>query len=52
MKLDIRRQMWLSFSVGSETWNRLVLRVIPRNSRDVEGPWVFSSDPEIRENCS
>ena len=43
-KLDIKRLMRFSFSTGSEAWNWFVLSVIPRNSRDVEGPSVFSAD--------
>ena len=43
-KLDIKRLMRVSFSMGSEAWNWLVSSVIPRNSRDVEGPSVFSAD--------
>ena len=40
----MRRLMRSSFSVGSEAWKRLVSRVMPRNSREVEGPSVFSTD--------
>ena len=43
-KLDVKRLIRFSFSMGSEAWNWLVSSVIPRNSRDVEGPSVFSAD--------
>ena len=40
-KLDIKRLIRFSFFMGSEAWKWLVSSVIPRNSRDVEGPSVF-----------
>lgn len=32
----------MSFSVGNEAWSKSELKLIQRNSRDVEGPSVFS----------
>ena len=40
----MRSEMRWIFSVGSEAWNDMESRVIPRNSVEVLGPSVFSTD--------
>ena len=42
-KLEIRRLIRTSLSVGNKAWNKSELKVIPRNSRDVEGPFSAES---------
>ena len=44
IKLEIRSVILSSFSFGRDASNLTVSRLIPRNSRDVEGPSVFSTD--------
>ena len=43
-KLEMRRQIRLSFSMGRGAWNELVSSVMPKNSSEVDGPSVFSAD--------
>lgn len=48
-KMEIRRLIQLTFLTGSEALNRFVSRVIPRDSRDVEGPSADSGTMRLEK---